>query len=250
MGQVAVLDSSHSEELQRFLSLHANCSMLLRADLHQATFVAAREGGAIVAVAAHCGNGVVFVEGSIDAIGAVVRTAADCTGREVAGLSGPYEQVVAAREALDMLARKAKLDSREALFTLALEDLRVPAHLAHGRWQCRHPTEDDIPELARWGVAYDIDCWVLIARGQPVAMSTFEARLSDTVQVGGAFTPPPLRCRGYGRAVVAGSLLEARSRGVARSILFANVDNDAARAACLSLGYRIAGDHGLVLFDT
>ena len=79
--------------------------------------------------------------------------------------------------------------------------------------------------------------------------SAFNAALPDCVQVGGVFTPPPLRGRGFGRAVVAGTLLLARERGVERSVLFTGPDNAPAQTAYRALGYRDIGDYGLVLFD-
>src|SRR5206468_11065013 len=71
--------------------------------------------------------------------------------------------------------------------------------------------------------------------------------LPEIVQIGGVWTPPELRGRGYGRAVVAGSLLAARERNVRRAVLFADPRNTAAQRAYLALGFRIAGDYGLVL---
>jgi len=62
------------------------------------------------------------------------------------------------------------------------------------------------------------------------------------------WTPPEWRRRGYGRAAVAGALLLAREEGAARSVLFTDEENVAARTAYLSLGYQLIGDYGLVLF--
>src|SRR5947209_6400514 len=82
------------------------------------TYVAARESGTIVAVAASCWNGMVIVQGRADAVGDAAREAVARTGRAVMGLSGPYAQVVAARAALGFAQRDATLDSREDLMTL------------------------------------------------------------------------------------------------------------------------------------
>ena len=62
------------------------------------------------------------------------------------------------------------------------------------------------------------------------------------------FTPPELRGRGYARAAVAGSLLDARSAGARRSTLFTNLENVAAIRAYEALGYERIGDYGLILF--
>jgi predicted GNAT family acetyltransferase len=90
--------------------------------------------------------------------------------------------------------------------------------------------------------------WVLETGGEVVAYSAFNARLPDCVQVGGVWTPPAWRGRGFARAVVAGSLLEARVGGARRSILFTENDNEPAQAAYRALGYERVGDYGLVLF--
>src|SRR2546425_12835478 len=71
--------------------------------------------------------------------------------------------------------------------------------------------------------------------------------LPEIVQIGGVWTPPELRGRGYGRAVVAGSLLAARERNVRRAVLFADPRNTAAQRAYLVLGFELVGDYGLVL---
>jgi len=88
--------------------------------------------------------------------------------------------------------------------------------------------------------------WVLVADGQLAAASRFNSQLPDAVQIGGVYTPPALRGRGYARAVVAGSLVEARAGGVARAILF--TANPAALAAYVAIGFRVVGDYALVVF--
>jgi GNAT superfamily N-acetyltransferase len=281
-ARTSELGPGEEPELDRFLLTHADSSMFLRANLRSAglvdhgrrldaTYVAARVDGAMVAVAAHCWNGVVLVQGRLDEIAAVVRAAVERTGREVAGFSGPFAQVAQARDAMGLRDRPATLDAREDLFALELDRLRVPPLLVDGTWQCRRPAAEELPRIVRWRIAYAVETlgevetpalhertreqlestqsqWVLAVGDDLVATSAFNAELPDTVQVGGVYTPPELRGRGYGRAVVAGSLLDARARGVERSILFTPVDHGAAHAAYAALGYRVVGDYGIVLF--
>lgn len=247
----------------------------------EGTYAAMRHGsGEIVAVAAHYWNGNIMVQGRVDVIGdvaraAVAQTAATHPGHQVRGFHGPHALVVAARAALGLAARPAQIDAREDLFSLALADLRVPAPLADGQVVCRRPVADDAEALARFGAGYSVEAlggddgpvtpdeiaklrrqiiagespsWVLAADGAPVAMMRFTAELPDTVQIGGVYTPPALRARGYARAVVAGGLLDARARGVKRSVLFTDENNVAARRAYLALGYQIVGDYSIVHF--
>jgi predicted GNAT family acetyltransferase len=84
--------------------------------------------------------------------------------------------------------------------------------------------------------------------GALVAYAGYNAATPGCVQIGGVWTPPALRGRGHARAVVAGALLLARARGVARSILFTGEDNRASQTAYRALGYERVGDYGLILF--
>jgi predicted GNAT family acetyltransferase len=60
------------------------------------------------------------------------------------------------------------------------------------------------------------------------------------------FTPQALRGRGYARAVVAGSLAQARSAGVARAVLF--TPRPDAVAGYRAVGFEQIGRYGVVLF--
>ena len=70
--------------------------------------------------------------------------------------------------------------------------------------------------------------------------------LPDAVQVGGVWTPPQLRNRGYARAVVAGALLAVRAAGVRRSVLFTAEANLPAQRAYAALGFTRIGDWALI----
>ena len=240
----------------------------------QATYVAALEGGRIAGVAAHCWNGMVLVqapEGGHAAAAAL--EAVRRSGRTVTGFSGPWDQVVAAREALGLGAAPAAKNSRDELYVLDLARLVVPPELASGALRCRHPAATELELLVDWRVRFAVEAlgatdgpdlrqasaddvrlqhgrgtdWLLLAGAAPVSYSVFNAMLADIVQIGGVWTPAELRGRGYARSVVAGSLLAARKQGIARAVLFADPANAAARRAYLFLGFRIVGDYGLVL---
>ncbi|MGH7537404.1 MAG: GNAT family N-acetyltransferase [Gemmatimonadales bacterium] len=238
----------------------------------QADYVAAFEDDRIVAVVAHCWNGMLLVQAPVQ-VAAVARAVVQHSGRPVTGLSGPGAQVAAARRALGFEHRPAPKLGQEELFALDLTDLVVPSPLAQGRWACRHPRDDEMDLLTRWRVAFcrealhradspglrdecreDIGLmhvqrrdWLLTDGDRPVAFSAFNATLPDTVQVGGVWTPPEHRGNGYGRAVVAGSLLDARQAGVTRAVLFA--EREDAKRAYTGIGFRAVGEFGLVLFE-
>ena len=238
----------------------------------EAQYVAAFAGRRIVAVAAHCWNGMILVQAPVQ-VDAVVRAVARHSGREISGISGPADQVAAARTALGLDHRPTPKFGREELFALALADLVVPAPLADGRWTCRPPQDRELNLVVDWRVEFMIEAlhrtpgaglyqeaeaevrllherkldWLLLETGRPLAYSAFNAALPDIVQVGGVWTPRALRNRGYGRAVVAGSLLDARARGVTRAVLFA--EREDAKQAYRGLGFAVVGEYGLLLFS-
>jgi GNAT superfamily N-acetyltransferase len=279
---IRLLRRGDEARLEAFLRQHADSSMLLRSNSRaaglvydgkplQAEYVAAFDGDRIVAVAAHCWNDMLLLQAPVN-VAAVARAAVAHSGRPVAGLSGPAEQCVAGRTALGFDDRPTPKFGREELFALDLEELVVPAPLADGRWSCRWPRADEMGRLVDWSVEYAREAlhradsptlrdeceqgvaliherqsdWVLVD-GDLVAYSAFNARLPDVVQIGGVWTPPELRGRGYGRAVVAGSLLKVRATGVRRAVLFA--EREEAKRAYRSIGFRKVGDYGLLLFE-
>ncbi len=89
--------------------------------------------------------------------------------------------------------------------------------------------------------------WLLEEAGQPVACTSFNTAIPEAVQVGGVWTPPELRGRGYARCIVAASLLDARNEGAKQAILFTGETNFPAQKAYLALGFRLIGDYRIML---
>lgn len=281
--EIRALTPGDEPALETFLKQHADSSMFLRANARagglayqgkplQADYVAAFAGERIVAVAAHAWNGMVLLQAP-EWIEAVARGVVQRSGRVVTGISGPTGQATVARTALGLDDRPGPKFGREELFALDLADLVVPAPLADGRWVCRPPRDDELDLVIGWRVDFTIEAlhrapgpglrdeaaalmglvherrshWLLFDAGRPVAYSAFNAVLPDIVQIGGVWTPPELRGRGYGRAVVAGSLLDARARGVTRAVLFA--EREDAKRAYRGLGFSVVGEYALLLFS-
>jgi predicted GNAT family acetyltransferase len=281
---VRVLGAADAPAFESFLAPRADSSLFLLANARRAgladrgqpfegTYAGAFEDGRLAAVAAHFWNGIVAVQAPAH-LPEVVRCAACASGRAVAGLTGPHDQVVAARGALGASARQAAVEAPEGLFVLDLANLLVPESLRSRAVRCRRPREEDIGLLVAWRAAYRREVlkepagaanddaarddvrslhasgchFVLEApeQGAPVAYSAFNARLPEIVQVGGVWTPPDRRGRGFARAVVAGSLRQAHAEGVRRAVLF--TENPAARRAYEALGFRRVGEYGLVIF--
>lgn len=266
-----------------FLERHSASSMFLRSNLrsggiidqgepYQGTWFGAFDTD-LEGVVCHGWNGMLLLQAPVRLPG-LVDAAIAASGRPIEGLSGPWDQVVAARTHLGFTDRATAMDGAEDLFALDLARLVVPDPVRSGRIRVRVAGEADAAWLIDWRLAYDHETLpglpedsyagraasglqTMIARGTlfvaedngvPVAMSAFNAVLPDMVQIGGVWTPPALRGRGYARSVVAASLVLARDRGVVRSMLFTEPANVAARRAYQAIGYTLVGTYGVVFF--
>jgi uncharacterized protein len=281
---IRVLQPGDEERLDRFLGQHADSSLFLRSNAlvgglrdegrpRHCTYVARFEGEELVAVVAHSWNGNLLVQAPSGA-GELARRAAAATGRRIAGVLGPWQQACAVLNELGLSQAETSIRSCEDLFALDLDALRVPALLAAAAVACRPAEPADLDQLAEWRRRYAIETlgepdrpdllrssreevswaqasgslFVLGDGRELLATCAFNARHPACVQIGGVWTPPALRGRGYGRAVVAGALLAARQDNVPRSVLFTDQHNAPARRAYESLGYQRVGDYALIMF--
>ena len=239
---------------------------------YQGAYAAAFEGGQIAAVVAHYWNGNLVLQAPRH-LDALQRAAVAASGRPIQGILGPDEQVAAARRVLDINDSRVRLDETEKLYSLSLADLRTPEPLRSGRLRGRRIEPRDLDLIVQWHVAFSLESlgevdspelraqervtvqnlmqegrtWILEDRGQPVATSSFNASIAEAVQIGGVWTPPELRSRGYGRAAVAASLLDARNEGATTAILFTPQGNIPAQRAYEALGFRHIGEYRLLL---
>jgi RimJ/RimL family protein N-acetyltransferase len=286
VAELRKLVPGDESRLFEFLSPYTESSLFLFANVErvgfadhgerfQGTYVASMEAdGAITAVAAHSWNGIVMLQGD-RGVERAARHAVELSGRKVSGFIGPWSLVCRSRKAFGLDQTRAAHDGAELLFSLSLDALRVPPLLSNSDVALRAPTAAEASGvLAAWRADYQCETlgtirtpeqeqsarretegwreagslWVLTVADEIVAMTGFNAETRGIVQVGGVFTPPARRGRGYARAAVAASLALARERGVRRSILFTAETNQAARRAYVALGYEAIGDFGLVLF--
>jgi RimJ/RimL family protein N-acetyltransferase len=182
---------------------------------------------------------------------------------------GPFNQVELALAAVPDRGEPT-LKSREILFSLDVEDLVIPAKLTNKDCFYRTITSADLDLITDWRIDYEVTIlnippssicrektrdkflsqrwWILEAEGRPVSMTTFTCLIPEAAVVGGVYTPPDLRGKGFARAVVAGSILDVQKEGVAKVILFTGEDNFPAQRAYRSLGFRECGDFGLVVW--
>lgn len=236
---------------------------------YQGAYAARFKDGGIIAAAAHywTGNIVFFAPGASTDL---ARFLTAHTARPIMGLIGPWADCIEAVAGLNVHHRTIdRPPHREILYELTLAALVPPA----GDVVVRRATRDALQVLISWRVNYEIetlkyapspevdaraeevmtrlvdagDCWLALKDGTPVAMTAFNGRLPEMVQVGGVHTPKPLRGRGYARAAVAGSLLDARREGARQAILFTEEQNLAARHVYELLGFKPIGDYGLIL---
>ena len=283
-SEIRRLAPGDEASITAFLDRHADSSMILRSnlrdpglggesqDLH-GVWAGRFEQGALTDVVTHFRNGNLVLQSSMDPVG-VSRAALTISGRPVAGILGPWDQAMKIREALGLAEAPQPEPVPEVLFAIDLSALCVPSALSERRLICRFPTEEELPLIIDWRHAYGIETlhaspgaelaeqsrkfvtsrmergslFVLEEAGRLVAMTSFNARVPECVQIGGVWTPPELRGRGYARAVVAGSLLKAREEGATRSVLFTELGNIAAQRAYIALGYREVGRYAMLLF--
>ena len=236
------------------------------------TYVGAFEGEELVGVLAHYWNGVVMPQAG-EHVDALWRAAVAASDRGVTGAIGPAGQVTTIRDGLLSAAVKGgvvpvpRMDEREPLFELQLDALSVPEAPASGRVNGRLAEPRDLETLSAWRAAYEVETlgsvgspklradaraavvrqtgdgslWVLESGGALVALTGFNTRTAEAVQVGGVYTPPEWRRRGYGRCVVAASLLGARDTGAELGVLFTSENNVPAQRAYTALGFRPVG---------
>ena len=279
---VRVLAPGDEPHVEALLAAHVDSSLFLRRNLavthlmdrperYHGTWAGAFEDGRLVAVAQHTRFGAIVLQAPTH-VAAVTALAARASDRPVAGFIGPWAQAVAARTALGFDGARMRMESHEGLYALPLDALVVPGPLARGEWRCRRARADELDLLVAWRVGYNVETnartngpalrassreeiesglaegasWVLEVDGTPVAYQQFNAMLPDVVQVGGVWTPPPLRGRGYARAAVAGALLAARADGVRRGVLFTGETNIPAQRAYAALGFARVGDWALI----
>jgi predicted GNAT family acetyltransferase len=278
---VRVLGSDDAATLESFLRLHRDSSMFLRSNVrkaglefkgerYQATYVAGYREGRLMGVVAHSWSGMLTLQAP-EAIEEIVSRCVEASGRKVVGLSGPLEQVRRARRALRLEGVATAMEADEALYVLELSALVLPPALSEGQVACRPPLPEERNTLCAWRHAYSVETlggsdtaaareaaassidmqmaegnvWVVVTHGEPVSLAGFNATLPDIVQLGGIYTPPALRGRGYAKAAVAGALQVAIERGATRAVLF--TDNPSAMRSYQAVGFRRAGDYGLVL---
>jgi predicted GNAT family acetyltransferase len=278
---VRALTASDQQVLEDFLAPKLAYSLFLignsrragfvdKGNRYQGTYVGAFDGSEMQAVVAHYWNGMLVLQAP-RFLSQIAAEALRLSGRELKGLIGPDEQVQAAKILLNLQDSDYQLDEEDGLYTLQLKHLVIPDQLLNGQVAGRRVAAQDLEQVTAWRVAYSVEVlgvledqqrwersrlnmmenissgqsWVLERGEKLVATTSFNTSVSEAVQVGGVYTPPEYRGKGYGRAVVAASLIDARDDGAELVVLFTGDDNTPARKAYAALGFGRIGDFRL-----
>ncbi|MBE2222847.1 MAG: GNAT family N-acetyltransferase [Anaerolineae bacterium] len=245
------------------------------------TYAAAFDEDEIVGAVAHFWNGNLIVQSPLAYLAKLWQTAVStgsvqsvsASNRPLQGIIGPSAQVEFILKFLEIEQDFIQVDDVENLYSLALADLVVPDGLRNGRLQSRRAELEDIDLLIQWRVEFNIEglnetdspelrkqaqqsvervvaegrMWLLLDNDVPVSTTAFNTAAAEAVQVGGVYTPPAYRSKGYARAAVAASLLDARNEGVQTGILFTGIHNYPAQKAYTALGFNHIGDYRILL---
>ncbi|MDA0238954.1 MAG: GNAT family N-acetyltransferase [Proteobacteria bacterium] len=279
---IRLLEPSDEVALDEFLRSRSDTSMFLRGNLQDGGLNYAGETyqgrylgcfdrqGIMSGVLGHFWNGRVRVAAPepvlIRKLAAALLAGPDM---EISGFSGAGVQVDDLIHHLGLNDSDFRLRVKEQLFSLRLDQLLIPDIGTTSGLVARLATVTDLDLLAAWRRHYDEEtslgtsgdikkiqvmmaqtvkrerCWILECNGEPVAMSGFNAVLPDSVQVGGVYTVPRFRNRGFARYLVAETLRAVRRKGVESATLFTK--NPAAAIAYRSIGFGWIGDYGLAL---
>ncbi len=183
--------------------------------------------------------------------------------------TGAPEMVAAILAGFGLENAPTQMNDVEPLFLLRKAEL---VRQDMQEFSLRPSTMDDLPLLAEWNHAYNLEVLgvtdtaetraethqaavVSIERGHQrllvkareiVAQTNFNAYMPDTVQLGGVYTPPSVRGNGFARRAVAAHLEEAFAAGAENAILFSA--SETASKAYRAVGFREIGAYQIVLF--
>jgi RimJ/RimL family protein N-acetyltransferase len=285
MPRVRILTDADRAAVEIYLAHGADQAMLLRSNAlaaglvdhgrwREATYAGAEDNGRIVALAAHCWNGMLLLQAPVMTI-ELARLAVTRAGRRVSGLQGPWDQIVAARAALGLEARRATTESRDLFYSLEIPRLVVPESARLPGVRCQRSRAEDLPWLADWRVQFWGEALrasdspalraeslremtnlhqageirVLWVDGRPVSCYNVMARVPAALMIGNVWTPRTERGHRYAGIALALGLLEESTRGLQRAVLFTETGFLAARRTYQRLGFTVVGEYGFVVLS-
>lgn len=188
--------------------------------------------------------------------------------RPLIGCIGETAQVRSLLKICGLHDRPTNSNSDEPLMSLELDELQidagrgelvpldaVPSDVTYAWRAAYHVEVLGTPEESSWDIGKkDIGNYIaadshraLLINGEPVAMTGFNAVCDDVVQIGGVYTPPENRKRGFAGAAIGQHLQEVRDQGKTRALLFAA--SETAAGVYERLGFGLVGAYSLCLFS-
>jgi predicted GNAT family acetyltransferase len=281
---IRTLKSSDEDDVENFLKLYAESSMFLRSNIrkaglknegkdYQGDYLGSfDEDGKLKGVIAHYwNNNLMFQAPDETAIKMLIDGFIKSAKRPISGYIGPDEQSKYIANVLNLDEQQFSTNARDDLYSLDLTQYSAPKSIDLACFKLVKAAQHQVELLTNWHYEYDQealkaspsdkllkeanitaqnmtkrdDAWVLEHKGKAVAMVSFNANLPDLVQIGGVWTPPEERCKGYARAAVLLSIIDAQSKGVRKAVLFA--DSPAAKRAYEAIGFQKIGHYRLAL---
>lgn len=242
---------------------------------YEGIYAGAFDGAEMIGVVAYYWNQNLILQAPSQ-LSTLVNTVMKESGQPIGGILGPDQQVQDLKQFLELSPTDLRHDEAEKLYSLQLSDLIMPGLLQSSRVRGRLADKHDIDLLVRWRMAYlfetmdqpdnrdlakssrqaikgqiaEARTWVVEHHNEVVATSSLNASVQNAsgtgiVQIGGVWTPPKRRRRGYGRSAVAASLVDVRDGPFQKAVLFTGENNVAAQKAYLALGFRHIGAYRL-----
>lgn len=280
---IRTLKSGDERLAEQFLAEYAESSIFLRSNMRSAGldykgqryqgdyFGSLADSGEINGVLAHYWNDYIIMQAPDErTLDDLIRAFRQVVTRPVAGVIGPDDQAARVMSGLGLSDDQFAHSAPEKLYALDLNKMKIPPKL-DSSWQMKLARDAGPETLFTWRKAYEIetlgaedndfldqriqkqvehmmvepDFWVLMVDGRPVSMNAFNARLTDSVQIGSVYTPPEYRGQGYARSLLALVLQAAHKGGVEKAVLF--TDTSAAAKAYESIGFNRIGSYRIAL---
>ncbi len=278
------LQTGDEEKLERFLASYIETSMFLMGNARLSGFKykeepyhgfylgSFEENGQMNGVLAQFWNGNIMMQApEKDVLTELVREFRRVAPRSVQGFLGTADQAIAVMAQLNLQNADYAVNHEEGLYTLDLNSSSFSKFEVPANYAVVNAMEVDEELLVKWFTAYEIealggennqalreriddrvkrtllggDCWALLVDNTPMALSGFNSRLPNIVQIGPVWTPPEHRNNGYARNLVALTLQKAKEEGVRKSVLF--TDNPYAAKAYEAIGFEHTGSYCLAM---
>ncbi len=276
---IAQASAADAPALEAFLARNFATTMFLRGNLrdfgignttapYAMRYFMQRNGAEITGVGAVANNGTLMGHAQHDLGPIAAHMRAALGPIMVPAVLGAQAHVDTLVNAFGLQDRPTRMQEQEPLFALELAQLCLP----ETNTTLRAPDPATRPLLESWTYAYELEVLgatpgaktcdmaiqsvarqidtdrlrVLFDHGQAVAKTAFTAVLPDCVQIGGVYTPPDLRGRGYAKSAVAQHLAEVRANGVAKAVLFSA--SPSASKVYRAIGFRQVGTYAITLF--